>query len=94
MKVIKFLTDLLKYYFTERQTVLVNAVRALKFLELYRDRQAKLWKVLTKYHKLPDHFHDLQITLQAEFVLLKKATSKNIEQFKMLLTSSKCTSHP
>ena len=80
-KVIKALTHLLKHNFTDRQTVLVNTVRALKFLESYRDRQAKLWKVLTKYDKLPDHFHELQITLQTEFVLLKKATSKNIEQF-------------
>ena len=80
-KVIKTLTDLLKCNFTDRQTVLVNTVRVLKFLESYRDRQAKLWKVLTKYDKLPDHFHDLQITLQTEFALLKKATSKNIEQF-------------
>ena len=80
-KVIKTLTDLLKCNFTDRQTVLVNTVSALKFLESYRDRQAKLWKVLTKYNKLPDHFHDLQITLQTEFGFLKKATSKNIEQF-------------
>ena len=80
-KVIKTLTDLLKCNFTDRQTVLVNTVRALKFLESYRDRQAKLWKVLTKYDKLPDHFHDLQITSQTEFALWKKATSKNIEQF-------------
>ena len=36
---------------------------------------------MTKYEKLPDHFNDLQITLQTEFALLKKATSKNIEQF-------------
>ena len=74
-KVIKTLTHLLKHNFTDRQTVLVNTVRALKFLESYRDRQDKLWKVLTKYDKLPDHFHDLQTTLQSEFALLKKATS-------------------
>ena len=79
-KVIKSLADLLKCNFTDRQPVLVNTVRALKFLESYRDKQAKLWKVLTKYDRLPDHFHDLQITLQTEFAPLKKATSKNIEQ--------------
>ena len=28
---------------------------------------------------LPDHFHDLQTTLQTEFNLLKKATSTNIK---------------
>ena len=59
----------------------MNTARALKFLKSHGDRQAKLWKVLTKYNKLPDHFHGLQITLQTEFALLKKATSKNIEQF-------------
>ena len=78
-KVIKTLTHLLKCNFTDRQTVLVNTVRALKFLESYGDRQAKLWKVLTKYDKLPDYFHDLQTTLQTDFALLKKATSMNIE---------------
>ena len=31
------------------------------------------------YHNLPDHFHDLKTTLQAEFELLKTATSKNIQ---------------
>ena len=53
--------------------------RTLKFLESYGNRLTKLWKVLSKYDKLPDHFHDLQTTLQTEFNLLKKATSKNIE---------------
>ena len=53
--------------------------RALKFLESYVSRQTKLWKVLSKYDRLPDHFHDLQTMLQTGFSLLKKATSKNIE---------------
>ena len=35
--------------------------------------------MLSKYHNLPDHFHDLKTTLQAEFELLKKATSKNVQ---------------
>ena len=50
MKVIKTLTCLLKNSFHDRQLVLVNSARALKFLELYAMRQAKLWKVLSKYH--------------------------------------------
>ena len=58
---------------------MVNSAQALKFLESYAARQAKLWKVLSKYDHLPDHFHDLKTTLQTEFNLLKKATSKNIE---------------
>ena len=78
-KVIKTLTQLLKSSFNDRQLVLVNMARALKFLELYGNRQTKLWKVLSKYDRLPDHFHDLQTTLQIEFNLLKKTTSKSIE---------------
>ena len=78
-KVFKTLTHLLKSSFHDRQLVLVNTARALKFLELYTARQTKLWKVLSKYDRLPDHFHDLQTTLQTEFSLLKRATSKNIE---------------
>ena len=75
----KTLTQLLKSSFNDRQLVLVNMARALKFLESYGNRQTKLWKVLSKYDTLPDHFHDLQTTLQTEFNLWKKATSKNIE---------------
>ena len=67
--------------------MLVNSARALKFLESYAVRKAKLWKVLSKYHHLPDHFHDLKTTLQAEFDLLKKATSKNIENIQEVVQS-------
>ena len=35
--------------------------------------------MLSKYHNLPDHFHDLKTTLQAKFDLLKIATLKNIQ---------------
>ena len=58
-KVIKTVTHLLKNSFHDRQLVLVNSTRALKFLESCAARQAKLWKVLSKYDHLPDHFHDL-----------------------------------
>ena len=87
MKVIKTLTHHLKNSFQDRQLVLVNSARALKFLESYAARQAKLWKVLSKYHHLPDHFHDLKTTLQAEFDLVKKATSKNIENIQEVVQS-------
>ena len=66
---------------------MVNSARALKFLESYTARQAKLWKVLSKYDHLPDHFHDLKTTLQTEFNLLKKATSKNIENIQEAIQS-------
>ena len=78
-KIINTLTQLLKRSFNDRQLVLVNMARALKFLESYGNRQTKLWKVLSKYDRLLDHFHDLQTTLQTEFNLLKKATAENIE---------------
>ena len=78
-KVIKTLTHLLKSSFHDRQLVLVNTAQALKFLESYTARQVKLWRVLFKYNRLLDHFHDLQTILQNEFSLLKKATLKNIE---------------
>ena len=35
--------------------------------------------MLSEYHNLPDNFYDLKTTLQAEFDLLKTATSKNIQ---------------
>ena len=60
MKVIKTLTHLLKNSFHDRQLVVVNSARVLKFLESFTARQAKLWKVLSKYFSLPDHFHDLK----------------------------------
>ena len=78
MKVIQMLMCLMKNSFHDRQLVLVNAARALKFLESYTLTQTKLWKVLSKYHNLPDHFHNLKIALQTEFDLLKTATSKNV----------------
>ena len=86
-KVIKTLTHLLKNSFHDRQLVLVNSARALKFLKSYTARQVKLWKVLSKYNHLPDHFHDLKTTLQTEFNLLKKATSKNIENLQEAIQS-------
>ena len=43
--------------------------------------------MLSKYHNLPDHFHDLKITLQPEFDLLKTATSKNIQNIQEVVHS-------
>ena len=77
----------MKNSFHDRQLVLVNSARVLKFHESYAARQAKLWKVLSKYHHLPDHFNDLKTTLQAEFNLSKKATSENIENIQEAVQS-------
>ena len=90
-KVIKTLTQLLNTSFNDRQLVLVNMARALQFLESYATRQTKLWKVLSKYDRLPDHFHNLQTTLQTE------ATSKTIEDLQdainlqQIYTTSLCS---
>ena len=90
-KVIQTLTHLMKNSFHDRQLILVNTERALKFLESYAAHQTKLWKVLSKYHNLPDHFHDLKTTLQAEFDLLKTATLKNIQISKRQSSHNKHT---
>ena len=78
-KVIQTPMCLMKNSFHDRQLVLVNTARVLKFLESYALRQTKLWKVLSKYHNIPDHFHDLKTTLQTKFDILKTATSTNIQ---------------
>ena len=83
-KVIQTLMHLMKNSFHDRQSVLVNTARALKFLESYA---TKLWKVPSKYHNLPDHFHNLKTTLQVEFELLKMATSKNIQSTNKVVES-------
>ena len=69
----------MKNSFHDKQLVLINTARVIKFLESYASRQTKLWKVLSKYHNLPDHFHDLKTALQTRFDLLKTATSKNVQ---------------
>ena len=76
-----------KNSFHNRQLVLVITARALKFLKSYAAQQTKLWKVLSKYHNLPDHFHNLKTILQAEFNLLKQSTSKNIQNIHEVVQS-------
>ena len=85
MKVTQMLTRLMKNSFHNRQLVLVNTARLLKFLESYALRQTKLWKVLSKYHNLLDHFHYLKTALQTKFELLKTATSKNIQNLQEMV---------
>ena len=43
--------------------------------------------MLSKYHNLPDHFHNLKTTLQAEFNLLKQVISKNIQNIHEVVQS-------
>ena len=86
-KVIQTLTCLMKNSFHDRQLILVNTARVFKFLESYASPQTKLWKVLSKYHNLPDHFHDLKTTFQTKCELLKTATSKNIQNIQEMVQS-------
>ena len=73
--VIKTFVEIIKCSVTGHQIVLVNMARALKYLEDLGQRQSQLFKVLEKYHLLPDNFKNLQL----QFGFLKKATSKIIE---------------
>ena len=44
-------------------------------------------KCSQKYHNLLNHFHNVKTTLQAEFELLKTATSKNIQSINEVVGS-------
>ena len=44
-KVIKTFVALLKQQFADRQLLLVNTARSLKFLEEYADRQELIWQI-------------------------------------------------
>ena len=77
--VIKTFIEITKHSVTDHQIVLVNMARALKYLEDFGQRQSQLFKVLEKYHLLPDNFKNLQ----SQFGFLKQATLKNIEHLKL-----------
>ena len=79
---------LLKQQFADRQLLLINTTRSLKFLEEYADRQALIWKIFSKHENIPDnifdlhlHIDDFKINIQKEFNFLKEATCKNVENF-------------
>ena len=93
-KVIETFTLLLKRQFADRQLLLINTTRSLKFLEEYADRQALIWKIFSKHQNIPDKISDLHLhiddfkgDIQKEFNFLKEATHKNIENFQASLTS-------
>ena len=92
-KVIETFISILKCQFADRQLLLVNTTRSLKFLEEYVDRQAQIWKIFQKHQTIPDdiqdlHFHldDFKNGLEKEFALVKEATQKNIENFQSSLS--------
>ena len=93
-KVIETFTLLLKRQFADRQLLLINTARSLKFLEEYADRQALIWKIFSKHQNIPDkisnlhlHIDDFKGNIQKDFNFLKEATHKNIENFQATLSS-------
>ena len=91
-KVIQTFVSLIKRQFTDRQTLLINTAHSLKFLEEYADRQAQIWKILCKYHNLPDnvedlhlHFNSFKSSIKTDFKHLKEATSHNVQNIQTSL---------
>ena len=85
----------------DRQTLLVNTTRSFKFLEEYADRQAQIWKVLRKYHNLPDkvedlhsHFDSFKSTIETDFKHFKEATSWNEQNIQTSLGTTNLFLHP
>ena len=83
---------LLKRQFAERQLLLVNTARSLKFLEEYADRQVLIWQIFRKHENIPDdisdlhlHIDDFKANIQKEFNFLKEATRKNVDNFQTSL---------
>ena len=82
-KVIVTFMALLKWQFTDRQLLLVNTARSLKFLEEYADRQAIVWQIFRKHENIPDdiynlhlHIDDFKTNIEKEFNFLKEVTCK------------------
>ena len=91
-KVIETFVALLKHQFVDRQLLLVNTARSLKFLKDYTDRQALIWKIFQTHQTITDyiqdlHFHidDFKSNIEKEFAFLKEATHKNVENFQSSL---------
>ena len=80
--VMKTFVEIIKWSATDRQIVLVNTARALKYLEDFGQRQSQLFTVLEKYHLVLDSLENLQ----SQFSFLKQATSKNVEHLQQAIT--------
>ena len=91
-KVIETFISILKHQFADRQLLLVNTARSLKFLEEYADRQAQIWKFFQKHQTIPEDFQDLHLhfdvfkhSIEKDFAFLKEATLRNVENFQTSL---------
>ena len=87
-KVTETFVALLKWQFADRQLLLINTAKSLKFLEEYTDRQALIWQIFRKHQNIPDDISDLhlhidnfKVNIQKEFNFLKEATRKIVENF-------------
>ena len=79
--VIKTFIEIIKWSTINRQIVLVNMARALKYLEDFGQRKSQLFTVLEKYHLLPDNFENLH----SQFGFLKQAASKNVKHLQQAI---------
>ena len=91
-KVIETFVVLLKRQFMDRQLLLVNTARSLKFLEEYADQHTLIWDIFKRHQTIPDdiqdlHFHidNFKTNIEKEFSLLQEATRKNVENFQSSL---------
>ena len=91
-KVIETFVAILKCQFADRQLLLVNTARSLKFLEDYADRQVLIWDIFQGHQMIPDYIQDLhsriddfKSNIEKEFAFLKEATHKNVENFQSSL---------
>ena len=92
-KVIKTFVSILKCQFADRQLLLVNTARSLKFLEEYTECQAQIWKIfqnhqtiLEDFQDLHLHFDDFKNSTEKDFAFLKEATERNVENFQASLS--------
>ena len=67
--------EIIKWSATDRQIVLVNTARALKYLKDFGQSLSQLFTVLEKYHLLLDNLENLQ----SQFGFMKQATCKNVK---------------
>ena len=91
-KVIETFVSILKCQFADHQLLLVNTAQSLKFLEEYADHQAQIWKFFQKHQTILEDFQDLHLhfddfknSIEKDFVFLKEATSRNVENFQTSL---------
>ena len=80
--IIKTFVEILKHHATDHQIVLVNSVRAMKYVDDFSRWQSQLFTVLEKYHLPPDNLENLQ----SQFGFLKKAILKNIEHLQQAIS--------